>query len=110
MTAPPASARLYYMIFAALLVLTAATVGVTYIELGRLNLVIALLIAFTKATLVVLFFMQVKTSSLLTKLFVSSGIFWLGILILLTFSDYMSRDWLPLGQAWSEERRPNVLR
>jgi cytochrome c oxidase subunit 4 len=99
------------MVFAALLTLTALTVGVTYIHLGRFNLVIALLIAITKASLVVLFFMNVKNSSALTKLFVVAGLFWMGLLILLTFSDYVSRGWLPVPEAWSSEAKGSrVLR
>ena len=92
--------KVYYLVFSALLILTATTVGVTYIEMGRFNLVVALLIAFVKASLVVLFFMNVKTSSPLTKLFVVSGLFWMFIMILLTFSDYVSRGWLPEPKAW----------
>ena len=90
-----------YMVFAALLIFTALTVGVTYIELGRFNLVIALLIAITKASLVVLFFMNVKNSSALTKLFVVAGLFWMGFFVLLTFSDYVSRGWLPVRETCS---------
>ena len=89
------------MVFFALLILTALTVGVTYIHMGRFNLVVALLIAITKATLVVLFFMNVKNSSPLTKLFVVAGLFWMGLLVLLTFSDYVSRGWLPVAKEWS---------
>ena len=105
------STRTYYLIFAALLLGTALTVAVTYVDLGRLNLIIALTIAFTKATLVVLFFMHVRQSSALTKLYVVAGLFWMFLLILLTFSDYMSRDWLPIPRNWSpgQERTPDVL-
>jgi len=101
----------YYMVFAALLTLTAVTVGVTYIHMGRFNLIVALLIAITKASLVVLFFMNVKNSSPLTKLFVVAGLFWMGLLVVLTFSDYVSRGWLAVPQSWSSEHKtPNVLR
>jgi cytochrome c oxidase subunit IV len=92
--------RVYFSIFAALLVLTGTTIGVTFFELGRFNLIIALVIAFTKATLVVFFFMHVRQSSALTKIFVVAGLFWFAILIALTFSDYLSRNWLPIPQAW----------
>ncbi len=44
--------------FGALLVLTIATVAVTYVDLGPLNLWVALGIAVVKATLVALFFMH----------------------------------------------------
>jgi cytochrome c oxidase subunit 4 len=94
------SKKVYFAIFGALMVFTATTVLVTFFELGRLNLIIALAIAFTKATLVVFFFMHVRQSSPLTKLFVVAGLFWFAILIALTFSDYLSRQWLPPPQAW----------
>jgi cytochrome c oxidase subunit 4 len=97
------------MVFAALLTLTAVTVGVTYIHMGRFNLVAALLIAIAKASLVVLFFMNVKNSSALTKLFVVAGLFWMALLILLTFSDYVSRGWLPVPEAWSPEYRDSRI-
>lgn len=95
----------YYMVFAALLTLTAVTVGVTYIHMGRFNLVVALLIAITKASLVVLFFMNVKNSTPLTKLFVVAGLFWMALLVLLTFSDYVSRGWLPVPQSWTSDHK-----
>lgn len=108
----PVATRTYYLVFAALLAGTALTVAVTYIELGRFNLIVALLIAFTKATLVVLFFMHVNQSTALTRIFVVAGLFWLVILILLTFSDYLSRDWLPVAGPWEDPKvgRPDVLR
>ncbi len=45
-------------VFAGLLVLTALTVGVAYVDLGNLNLIVAMGVAVAKATLVVLFFMH----------------------------------------------------
>ena len=81
----------YYAIFGSLMVLTAVTVGVAFINLGVLNFPIAISIAILKATLVVLFFMHVKYSSQLTKLFVSMALFFLLILFGLTLTDYLSR-------------------
>lgn len=95
-----ASKKTYYLIFGALLTLTFTTVAVTYVDLGRVNLIIAMAIAFTKASLVVFFFMEVKQSSALTKLFVVAGLFWLAILMVLTFSDYLSRAWLYSPGPW----------
>ena len=51
----------------------------------------ALGIAITKATLVVLFFMHAKYSSRLTKLFVGTAFFFLLILLALTMTDFLSR-------------------
>jgi cytochrome c oxidase subunit 4 len=83
----------YYGIFGALMVLTALTVGVAFINLGALNFPVAIGIAITKATLVVLFFMHVKYSSRLTKLVVGTAFFFLFIMFGLTLTDYLSRGW-----------------
>jgi cytochrome c oxidase subunit IV len=81
----------YYAIFAALMVGTAITVAVAFVNLGAFNFPVALAIAVTKATLVVLFFMHVKYSSRLTKLFVGMALFFLLTLFGLTMTDYLSR-------------------
>lgn len=86
--------RIYFAVFTALMVFTGLTVFVAFQDLGFLNNVAALGIAAIKATLVVLFFMHVKYSSRLTKLIVVAGLFWLAILLILTSSDYVSRDWM----------------
>jgi cytochrome c oxidase subunit 4 len=83
----------YYGIFAALMVLTGITIGVAFIHLGRLNFPVALAIAITKATLVILFFMHVKYSSRLTKMIVAMAFFFLMIMFTLTMTDYLSRGW-----------------
>ena len=83
----------YLVILLALLVGTALTVWASYVDLGFWNPIIALAIATSKATLVVLFFMGVKYSSKLTKLTVFAGIFTFLILISLTLADYISRAW-----------------
>jgi cytochrome c oxidase subunit 4 len=86
--------RLYYLVFLALLTLTAVTVWAAFIDLGFLNTAVALGIAVTKATLVILYFMHVRYSTRLTWIVVASGFFWLAILIALGMSDYLSRPWL----------------
>lgn len=85
--------KTYLLVFAALMVLTAITVWVAFIDWGILNTIIALVIAVTKATLVILMFMHVRYSSQLTRLVVGGGIFWLLLLITLTMSDYLTRGW-----------------
>jgi cytochrome c oxidase subunit 4 len=81
----------YYAIFAALMVGTALTVWVAFIDLGAMNTVVALAIACTKATLVVLYFMHVKYSTRLTWAVVLSSVFWLLIMLGLTYNDYLTR-------------------
>lgn len=85
------SKKTYFVIFGALLVLTAATVWVATFDLGAWNAVVALSIAVLKATLVVLYFMHVRYSSKLTWVFVVAGFFWLAILVAFTLSDYATR-------------------
>lgn len=82
---------MYYLVFGALLVGTAITVGAAFVDLGALNNVVMLAIAITKATLVVLYFMHVRWSTRLTWVVVASGFFWLLILFGLTMQDYLTR-------------------
>ena len=86
------SRTIYFIIFAALMVLTVLTYYVALIDLGRLNAVVALAIAVTKAVLVVLFFMHVRYSTRLTKIVVIAGFFWLALLVVLTLADYFTRS------------------
>ena len=83
----------YALVFAALLVGTALTVVAANIDLGVFNPIIALGIACTKATIVILFFMHVKYQSHLIMTTVAAGFFLFIVLITMTLSDYMSRAW-----------------
>lgn len=85
--------RIYFTIFGSLMVLTAVTVAVAFVNLGSLNFPVALSIAILKATLVILFFMHVKYSSRLTKLICGGAFFFLIVLFGLTLTDYLSRGW-----------------
>src|SRR5215471_14215670 len=84
----------YFGVFIALIIGTIVTTAVAYIDLGSLNIVVALIVAVAKATLVILFFMHVKYSPRLTKLVVISGIFWLIILLTMTETDLLTRHWI----------------
>jgi len=88
------SKRVYYTIFAILLLCTFLTWQIAYFDLGPLNTVAALGIAVFKAVLVVLFFMHAKYSAPLTWVVAIAGVFWLGILLALTVGDYVTRGWI----------------
>jgi cytochrome c oxidase subunit 4 len=90
----------YLLIFGILMVLTAVTVGVALLDLGFLNIFVALFIALCKAVLVVLIFMHVRYSRRIIPLVIGGGLLWLAILIALTMTDFMSRDWLPSPPAF----------
>ena len=94
---PPST---YIAVWAALLILLGATIGLAYFSLGPLNVVAAVTIAFAKAILIVLFFMQVKYKGRLISVFVCAGLFWLAIMFSLTMGDYMTRSWLPHPTDW----------
>ena len=83
--------KVYVGIFLSLMVLTAATVGAAYVNLGPFNIVIALAIASLKATLVVLYFMHARYSPKRTQLVIIAAVFWLAIMLALTLSDYVTR-------------------
>jgi cytochrome c oxidase subunit 4 len=95
MTEHVVTKKQYALIFAILMLLTLATTAIGMIDLGRLNVVVALVIATIKALLVVLFFMHIYWSSKLNKLVVVSGVVWLALLLWLTLTDIFSRGWLP---------------
>ena len=83
---------MYVGIFLALMICTGATVWAAYINLGQMNIVIALAIATLKASLVVLFFMHAKYSPGRTHLVIICSVFWLAIMLALTLSDYETRQ------------------
>jgi cytochrome c oxidase subunit 4 len=86
----------YVLVCALLVLLTCLTVGVSFLPLtGVWHLVLGLLIAVTKATLVVLFFMHVIISPRLTWIVIIVACFWLGILFVLTLADYFTRGMVP---------------
>ena len=87
--------KVYFVIFGLLMVFTLLTVLAAFQNLDHVfsgaNTVLALTIAVIKATLVTLYFMHVRYSARLIWVIVIAGIFWLGIMFVLTISDYMTR-------------------
>jgi len=84
----------YFAVFFTLIALTWVTAWVSTIDLGPLNIYVALSIAIFKASLVVLFFMHVKYGTRLTKMIVGCGIFWLILLLFLVMIDIWTRTWM----------------
>ncbi|MEM6455291.1 MAG: cytochrome C oxidase subunit IV family protein [Acidobacteriota bacterium] len=83
----------YAGVLAALFVLTVLTVAVARVDFGHpTNDIIALAIAGTKATLVVLFFMHVYESSRLIKVSVVASVVCLICLFFFILVDTMSRN------------------
>ncbi len=87
------SPKTYVGIFSALMVLTALTIWVAFHDFGMWNTPAALGIAFLKAVLVIIFFMHARHSEKIVWVFIVVGFYWLGIMLLFTLTDYLSRGW-----------------
>ena len=87
--------RIYVTIFFVLLVGTALTVMAAFVDFPwRLNTIVAMTIAVTKATFVVLYFMHVRYSARLVWVIIGAALFWMAILFAFTLADFYTRDWL----------------
>ena len=90
--------RIYVSIFLVLLVGTALTVWAAFQDFPwQLNTIVAMTIAITKATFVVLYFMHVRYSTRLIWVILAAALFWMAIMFAFTFSDYWTRDWIQFG-------------
>jgi cytochrome c oxidase subunit 4 len=93
---PSEELRTYWKIFWWLMGLLVLTVLAAQVHLDNIipggNVILALIIATIKGSLVVLYFMHVKHSSKLTWLFASAAFIWLAIMIALSFNDYLTRQ------------------
>jgi cytochrome c oxidase subunit 4 len=86
--------RVYVLVFLTLIVMTWVTAFVSTVDLGRLNVFVALSIAIFKASLVILFFMHVKYGARLTKFIVLAGLYWLILLLFIAMVDLWTRGWM----------------
>lgn len=91
MNAP--SPRTYLFTGVGLLGCLTLTIAAAYANLGPLNTSVAMAISLGKGVLIVLFFMHLRYSKPLLWIFVGAGFFWLGIMLVLAMSDYMTRGW-----------------
>ncbi|MCL4486966.1 MAG: cytochrome C oxidase subunit IV family protein [Chloroflexi bacterium] len=96
MTERITSAKTYVLVWGVLLVLTLATTGIAFIDLGPWNTFIALAIAAGKAILVALFFMNARFSQGITRVVMVGGLLWLGLLIVGTMDDMITRGWFKI--------------
>lgn len=79
------------LVLAALLLLTGVTIGVSYVDAGIFNVPIALTIAASKVTLVLLFFMHLKYEGKAIRYSFISTVVVLAIMIGFTFWDVAFR-------------------
>jgi len=88
---PKAETLKYVATLAVLLVLTAITVGASYIDFGEGNIVIALSIATVKGVIVALIFMHLLHDKPVNAVIAVAGFIFLGIFLLFDFLDVGSR-------------------
>ncbi len=82
----------YVKVFVALLVLTALTYGVSYMDLGNASLPVAMLVAFAKASLVCMYFMHLKYDDRYNVFVFISTILFVAIFFAFTIFDLVQRD------------------
>ncbi len=85
------SYRFLGLILGALIIMTGVTVGVSYVDWGFLNVPIALFVASSKATLVLLFFMHIKYEGMAIKVSFISTVLVVALMISFTFWDVAFR-------------------
>ena len=83
--------RSYALTWLALLALLAITAASSFFDLGRLNLAINMAVALAKALLVVFVFMHVRRGTPMIRVFAVAGLLWLGLLVTLSFTDFIAR-------------------
>ncbi len=93
-----ASAKFYVAIFLALVCLTLLTIGVAYVPLGKMNLVVAVVIASTKAALVATFFMHLRHEAKFNVLMFIGALLFIGVFFAYTMNDTERRGELDDAQ------------
>lgn len=101
---PHVSLRTYFVVFGALMLGMILTIVAYLLNIGELlglsdgaaravDILVAMAIAIFKTALIVLYFMHVRYSSNLVKIFAGAAFFWLLMLFGITMIDYATRDW-----------------
>lgn len=103
--------RVYFIVYILLLALLGVTVGLYVLHLGPvMSIVAAMIVAVIKASLVVLFFMQVYYSSKLTWVWAALGFLWLfflgGIIVDYVSRTFRMRDGVPFDPPYSATKKP----
>lgn len=95
----------YLKTFATLMTLTVITVGVSYVNLGTtVNLIIAVVIATIKATVVAAFFMHLAHDSRFHTVIFASALVFLGVFVTFTMFD---TEWRGKAEPIEHERPKN---
>ena len=102
----PVEARTYFWTWAALIVLTATTFGLSHIELGPASTGIGLIIAVGKALLIALVFMNLLRSDFTHRFILAGAVMTMLLLVLVVTMDVTTRSPLtrPEGSGYQSEK------
>ena len=78
-------------VWATLMLLVLLTLGLAYLQLGRFNLPLALLIAAAKALLIGVVFMELRLAKGFIRLAAGAAFLWIAVMFALTYCDLASR-------------------
>ena len=87
-----APAKTYWRAAAILAVLLGLSLTTAIVDFGGYALPVALVIAAVKVTIVATFFMHLRWSAPLTRMFAAGGLFWLVIILALTLFECVTRS------------------
>lgn len=87
----------FVLVYVVTMVLLAITAIAYWFPLGWGNTAVAFSVAVLKALFIILIFMELRASSRITWLVAATGFVWLGILLVLSGSDYLSRGYLHIA-------------
>lgn len=97
----------YLAVAGALLVLTIVTVAVSFVHFGAWNLVVAMVIAATKAILVALFFMHLKYDNKMYLSIFAGSVLFLALFIIFSMFDTLRRT--DIYETVGHPIRPNAI-
>jgi cytochrome c oxidase subunit 4 len=91
MNSGPANKTLF-VVFFALLALLALSATSSFFTNGATGTGLALIFAAAKTSLIFTYFMRLRYQSGLVRIFAFAGFFWLGLIGVFTFADYLTRS------------------
>jgi cytochrome c oxidase subunit 4 len=102
------STRSYFVVWFILLTCTVLTVWTGYMDLGKVNLPLALCIATLKASLVVWYFMHMKDAAGTNRIVFVTSFLFMFVMIFGVFGDLWTRNEMSLPSAAPSTEAPEI--
>lgn len=97
MDEPNISIKSVVLAYVGMLVLLVANIFIAFLNLGWGSMFIALVIAVCQASILALFLMFSLFEKALVRLIMGGALLWFMILVTLTMTDYITRNWVPIA-------------